>query len=142
MSFRLINGSCHCRNMRFELQWPVSVPIIPVRECSCEFCSKHNGAWTSHPEAQLTLHVANPAAVSKYAFATRTADFLVCASCGVVPLVLCEIDGKTYAVVNANSFDDKESLILRRNATDFDGEQTNARLQRRAKNWIPNVQVT
>ena len=117
------------------------MPIIPVRECGCDFCTKHSGAWTSHPEAQLVVHVDKPEALSKYRFATRTADFLVCASCGVVPLVLSEIDGEGYAVVNANAFDDMESLILRRNATDFDGEQTNARLQRRKQNWIPHVHV-
>lgn len=119
----------------------MSVPIIPVRECGCDFCSKHGGSWTSHPDAQLVVEVEKSATVSKYSFATRTADFFVCASCGVVPLVLSEIDGQTYAVVNANSFDEKDSLILRRNATDFDGEQTNARLERRKKNWIPDVNV-
>lgn len=119
----------------------MSVPIIPVRECGCDFCSKHSGAWTSHPAAQLVVFVDKSEALSKYRFATQTADFFVCASCGVVPLVLSEIDGKTYAVVNANSFDDKESLILRRNATDFDGEETSARLQRRKQNWIANVTV-
>ncbi len=141
MSSRLIKGSCHCGNIRFDLEWPVSVPIIPVRECGCDYCSKHSGAWTSHPDAQLVVNVENSATVSKYRFATQTADFFVCASCGVVPLVLSEIDRQTYAVVNANSFDDKESLILRRNATDFDGEETSARLQRRKQNWIAHVTV-
>lgn len=87
------------------------------------------------------VHVANSAALSKYSFATRTADFFVCASCGVVPLVLSEIRGKTYAVVNVNAFDDKGSLAFSSTTTDFDGEVEAARLQRRERNWIPNVSV-
>ncbi len=141
MKLQAIKGSCHCGNIRFDLGWPVSAPVIAVRECGCDFCSKHCGAWTSHPEAQLVVTVADAAAVSKYRFATGTADFFVCASCGVVPLVLSDIDEETYAVVNVHSFDDKESLQLSNSKTDFDGEETDARLRRRARNWIPNVSV-
>lgn len=141
MEFQSISGSCHCCNIRFDLEWPKSEPAIAVRKCGCDYCSKHGGAWTSHPHAHLVVHIEDSSAVSKYSFATGTADFLVCASCGVVPLVLSDINGKLYAVVNINSFDDADSLTYSRSETNFDGEERAARLQRRERNWIPDVQV-
>ena len=141
MDFQSIRGSCHCRNIQFVLEWPNSEPIIPVRKCGCDFCSKHGGAWTSHPQAQLVVHVDNSSAISKYSFATGTADFFVCTSCGVVPLVLSDIDERLYAVVNVNSIDDTESLAFSSTTTNFDDEERDARLQRRERNWIPDVQV-
>jgi len=141
MDFQSIKGSCHCRNIQFELDWPESEAVIPVRKCGCDYCSKHEGAWTSHPEAQLVVRIGDSSAVSEYRFATGTADFLVCACCGVVPVVLSEINEKLHAVVNVNSFDDADSLSYSCSATDFDGEEEVARLQRRERNWIPDVQL-
>ena len=80
-------------------------------------------------------------AVSRYRFATESADFVICSSCGVVPVVLSEIDAVCYAVVNVNVFDDVDESCLTRRATSFDGEAVADRLQRRQANWIPNVEV-
>ena len=88
-----IAGSCHCRNIRFVLLWPEPAPVISARKCSCSFCQKHVGAWTSHPRSKLTVKIIDSSSVSKYRFGTKTADFYVCSACGIVPFVLSEIDG-------------------------------------------------
>ena len=137
MSARVISGSCHCGNVRFSLQWPDHA--IAARVCGCGFCTRHGGAWTSHPDAALTAIIEDRSSVSTYRFATATADFIVCSICGVVPLVLSEIDGKSYAVVNVNTFEDVGTLEITRCTTDFDGEQQSDRLLRRQRNWIPDV---
>src|SRR5262249_55420914 len=67
------------------------------------FCSKHGGVWTSNPSGALELTVKDPAKVSKYRFGTETAEFQICSSCGIVPVVLSEIAGRLYAVVSAGS---------------------------------------
>ena len=139
LSSRLINGSCHCGNVCFSLQWPEGEDPIAARVCGCDFCTRHGGSWTSHPDAALTVNIGDPSLVSKYRFATATADFMVCSVCGVVPLVLSEIDGTSYAVVNVNTFEDAGSLEVTRSATDFDGEEQADRLQRRRRNWISRV---
>ncbi len=77
-----------------------------------------------------------------YAFGSRTAAFLVCRRCGVVPVVTSEIDGQTYAVVNVNCFEGVDPAVLARSATSFDGEETADRLARRQANWIGNVVVS
>jgi len=134
-----INGSCHCGAIRFALAWPKSAVDVGVRECGCTFCRKHNGAWTSHPDARLTVSIRDKANVSSYRFGTCSADFQVCARCGVVPLVVSTIGGQAYAVVNVNTFDDTEGITLERTATDFEGEEVGSRLQRRQRNWIPDL---
>ena len=133
----LIHGSCHCRNLRFTLQWPDEALPIPARACGCGFCRKHGGVWTAHPDARLSLTVDDPAAVIVYAFETRTADFQGCARCGVVPWVRSEIDGRAYAVVSVNAFDDVDPALLQRTEVTFEGEAVADRLQRRAHRWIP-----
>ena len=136
-----LNGCCHCGNIRFVLRWPESEAIVAVRHCGCNFCQKHAGAWTSHPDAELTVNIADRSLVSKYRFGTNTADFVICTECGVVPLVLSEIDNNLYAVVNVNTFEDTGRFSFFASATDFDGEDTGSRLERRRRYWIPNVSL-
>ena len=136
----LIAGSCHCRNITFALTWNPDPAKIPVRACSCSFCTRHGGVWTSNPQGALRIVVAKASLVSRYSFETRTAEFLVCSSCGVVPAVLSSIDGRLYAIVNANAFENVEPALLQRAAASFEGETEAARLQRRTRNWIADVE--
>jgi hypothetical protein len=137
-----IEGSCHCSNIHYELLWPQSEPEIAVRNCSCTFCQKHGGAWTSHRDAELVAGIDNPSLVSKYRFGTKTADFYVCSMCGVVPFVACEIDGRPYAVINTRTFKDLDGMSLTSSASNFDGEDTGDRLTRRQRNWILRVRIS
>ncbi len=136
-----IDGKCHCGNIAFVLQWPGDGDTIPVRACSCTFCVKHGGAYTSHREAELVAAVHDQALVSRYRFGTETAEFYLCSRCGVVPFVTSEIAGNLYAVVNVNSFEGIDPARFSRAVTDFDGETTASRLDRRKQNWIPSVTI-
>lgn len=136
---RLVEGSCHCRNIRFRLTWTREGPAIPVRACGCSFCVKHGGVWTSDPGGRIEITIADDALVERYRFGTGTADFHVCRGCGVPPVVTSEIGGTVYAVANVNCFDNVDHGTFDRADTDFEGEGTDDRLARRARNWIPNV---
>lgn len=137
-----ITASCHCSNINLELDWPGPINAIRIRNCGCSFCIKHGGAWTSHPDAKLRIEIIDAASVSRYRFGTQTADFLLCRTCGVVPAVVSEIEGRLYAVVNVNTFTNFDISSLESSSTDFDGESTGSRLERRQKNWIGNVSMT
>jgi len=76
---------------------------------------------------------------STYAFETKTAEFHVCSRCGVVPLSTSRIDDRLLAVVNVNTFDDVDPLLLRKTSASLEGERESERLARRARNWIGNV---
>ena len=138
----MIKGGCHCGNIHYELLWPQSDAVISVRNCSCTFCQKHGGAWISHRDAELAAGIDDASLVSKYRFGTKTADFYVCAVCGTVAFVTCEIDGRQHAVVNARTFKDLGGKSLTSSASNFDGEETGDRLTRRQRNWIPRVRIS
>jgi ribosomal protein S18 acetylase RimI-like enzyme len=135
----LIHGKCHCGNISFSLSWDPDPAEIPARACSCTFCVKHGGVWTSNPAGALRVFIGDPALVSRYAFGTRTAEFHACARCGVVPVATSRIDNQLYAVVSVNAFEGVDPSLLRRASTSFDGEGTETRLQRRTRNWIADV---
>ena len=134
-----IRGRCHCGNIAFRLCWRPEPDAIPARACGCTFCTKHGGVWTSCATGTLEVGVADLALVSSYGFGTGTADFRVCARCGVVPLVTSTIDGTEYAVVNVNAFEGVDPALLRPLPASFDGESEGDRLARRQRNWIRNV---
>ena len=138
----LINGKCHCGNLSFSLTWEPDPAEIPVRACTCSFCVKHGGIWTSNPGGALKVVVKDPSLVSKYAFGTRTAEFHTCARCGIVPVVTSRIEGRLYAVVSVNAFEGVDPSLLRRSSANFDGERQESRLARRARNWIGNVEYS
>jgi hypothetical protein len=95
--------------------------------------------WTSWPSGALEVAVREASLVSRYTFGTRTAEFIVCSRCGIVPVVTSRLDGRLYAVVSVNAFEGGASALLRRTPASFDGEGLGERLERRKRNWIGNV---
>lgn len=137
-----IEGKCHCGNVTYALYWPHDAGAIPVRACGCTFCTKHGGVYASHRDAKLTAAIKDESLVSRYRFGTETAEFFLCTRCGVVPFVTSRIENDLYAVVNVNSFEGVDPSRFSRAVTDFDGETTQSRLDRRKRNWIPSVTIT
>jgi len=138
---RRIDGGCHCGNIRFVFDWPEAATTIPGRACGCTFCCKHGAAYTSHPRGRLEVTIADPEQVHDYRFGTGTADFMICRTCGVVPVVTSAIDGTLYAVVSVNAFESADRADVEVAAADFEGEATDDRLARRRRNWIGDVTV-
>ena len=139
----LIAGGCHCGNISFVLDWEGAPASIPARACTCTFCRKHGGVWTSNPLSALRVTVRQPNDVVNYAFGTRTADFHLCSRCGVVPVVTSRIAGRLYAVVSVNAFEGVDRALLQpAAATTFDVETEPMRLARRTRNWIGNVEFS
>jgi hypothetical protein len=136
----LISGSCHCGNIAFALTWEPEPAEIPARACDCSFCTKHGGVWTACPAGHLRVNVKEASFISKYAFGTKTAQFHICTRCGIVPVVTSHIEGRLYAVVSVNAFEGVPPSLVRRVSATFDAESEEARLARRKRNWIANVE--
>src|SRR5689334_15499504 len=115
----LVNGSCHCGNIKFTLDWKPEPSEIPARACGCTFCTKHGGVWTSCPGGTLKIAVADSTRISQYTFGTRTADFQICGRCGNVPVVTSRIDGHLYAVVSVHAFDNVPPDLIRQASASF-----------------------
>ncbi len=138
----LISGGCRCGNISLSLSLDPAPAELPARTCSCSFCTTHDGVWTSYPPAALVVRIREPEHVTRHTFATGTAQFHICDKCGAVPVVTSRIDGRLYAVVNVNALKDIEPLLLRHAPANFDGESEEARIARRRKNWIADVELT
>ncbi len=76
--------------------------------------------------------------VQRYRFGTKTADFVFCRKCGVMPFVLSKIEGKTFAGVNINT-SDKEYNTNHIKRVSFSGESIEERMERRKRSWIGRV---
>ena len=128
-------GSCHCGGIEVELATQTTEDEIVPRACGCDFCLKHRPNWFSDSNGAPTIsHTIEP---TRYRFGTETADFLFCPNCGVVIAAIGENAGRKIAVFNLNCLDAKQDWSLRAQGVDYDGEQTDDRSSRRAKNWMP-----
>ena len=134
-----ISGTCHCGNIAFALEWEGNSPEIPARACGCTFCVKHGGVWTSNAKSRLAVTIRDRSLVSRYEFGSRTATFHICSRCGAVPVVTSEIADHLYAVVNVNVLENVDRSSFQRTSANFEGEDVDSRLARRARNWIADV---
>ncbi len=139
----LIEGGCHCGAIRYELHWPQGAGEgrVPARRCTCAFCTRIDGVWTSHPDARLQITEDPAMPATRYRFGTGTADFLFCSRCGITPMAICRLEGRDYAVVNVNTFETAAEGRFRFDASDsdFEGEAVDDRLARRKARWIGRV---
>lgn len=134
-----ILGGCHCGNVKYQLQWLPDSMVIPARQCSCSFCTKHGAVWTSCPAGSLHIDIKDPQKMQAYEFSTRTTQFQICTQCGVVPFSTCMIEQRLYAVVNTSTFEPSADWQLNISPMSFDNEDVAVRLSRRQRSWISNI---
>lgn len=130
-------GGCHCGNLRYALETALALDALPLRECQCSFCRHHGARSTSDPQGSLRFEVDEPRRVTRYRFGLKTADFLICATCGVYVGATLEDGGARWAIVNANTLDAAASLRPAGMKMDYDGEDATARALRRKSRWTP-----
>lgn len=81
-------------------------------------------------------------AIHRYRFGSKTADALLCRSCGVYVGVILEADAKTYGVVNVNVFDDQAPFARDAETMNYEHESAVERIARRKAKWTPTeVQI-
>ena len=126
-------GGCHCGAIRFAFE--TEKPLAP-RACQCSFCRKHGARTVSDPagSAMLTLGTET----SRYRFGEGVSDSLLCGRCGVYIGAVAEIDGRVYATLNLNAFDDPRWEVEPAPVS-YDGEGRATRIARRLERWTPAV---
>jgi hypothetical protein len=131
------HGGCHCGNVHWTLRSGLAASELPVRACQCEFCRKHGALSTSDAQGEMNFTVLDRGTLIRYRFATKSAEFLVCARCGIYVGAQMEEDGRFYAIANLRAFDVNEEFARRAQQMDYSGENSNARRTRRARRWTP-----
>ena len=133
----LHSGGCHCTNISVALRLSRPPEQMPLRSCSCAFCRAHGTRTLSDRDGAVDIAAGDWTLVERYRFGSRTADYLVCRRCGVYVGAVCETASGLRAVVNVNCLGDRAAFTQAPAAPDYDGETTDARLDRRAANWMP-----
>ncbi len=134
MTTREYGGRCHCGGIEVRLSSKLSPAELGTRTDTCSFCAKHGSLYTSDPGGQLTIAIADPTRVERYRFGTKTADFLICRTCGVF-VAACMED---RAVLNINVLAERAAFLANPiKVADLDGESLEDRLARRRRRWTP-----
>lgn len=131
------HGGCHCGNLRWTLRSRFAVSELLVRACQCDFCRKHGALSTSDAQAEMNFAVLDRGAMIRYRFASETAEFLICARCGIYVGAQMEKQNRFYAIANLRTFDGSGDFAQRAQPMDYSGEDSVVRRTRRASRWTP-----
>jgi hypothetical protein len=135
-------GRCHCGAVALVFTTRRAVNDLPLRACQCSFCRKHGARTTADPDGRLEIRARDPAALARYRFGLGTADYLVCARCGVYLAAVMEEAGRGYAVVNVNALTEGRAFARAPTPMVYDHEDEAGRRARRRKLWTPAAIVT
>jgi hypothetical protein len=130
-------GGCHCGNIRIALTLSMPPRDCELRACQCSFCRRHGARTAADPAGSLRLEIRDSAKLNRYRFGLRTADYLVCAVCGVYVAAVCDTPAGKRATINVNCLDDRATFTREPIAADYEGETREGRLKRRAERWTP-----
>ncbi len=130
-------GGCHCGNLAFVFEASAPLETLGLRADQCSFCRAHAARNTSDPKGAMSLAVRDASALVRYRFGLRTADFLLCARCGVYIGALMEEVGQAWFTVNVNTFRPPPADDFPIAPADYDGEDVPARIARRKQRWTP-----
>jgi hypothetical protein len=134
-----VAGRCHCGNLEFRLETALAPSALPIRLCACTFCRRHGARTTSDPDGRLHLRVRASGDLVRYRFGLRTADFLLCAVCGVYVAAVMREGDRAWAIVNLNAAEDPERFTQPPAAFDYSQETPAERRTRRRARWTPLV---
>jgi hypothetical protein len=130
-------GGCHCGAIGVELSLPRPIGETPLRRCGCSFCRKHAARTVADPAGRVVIAARNPLAIRRYRFGLGTADYLVCACCGVYVAAVLEAGGGALATLNVNVLEVGPSLPAEPPLVSYDGESLAERVERRRRRWTP-----
>ncbi len=132
-------GGCHCGAIGYVYRTSSPPAEWSVRACQCLFCRAHDAWSTSDPDGSLQLHHRDSAQLQRYRFGLRTADFLVCRTCGVYIGAVIETPRGAFAIINVRtlSADSESGDFSVPVPMTYDTEDTGSRVARRESYWTP-----
>lgn len=131
------SGRCHCGNIRLIFETAKTPQQLGVRACTCSFCTRHGARTTTDPQGSVRITVRDSTKLNRCRFGLRTADFLVCAECGVYPGAIFADGDRLYATLNINAFDECQSFPEESSPASYDHETEAERRERRKSGWTP-----
>ena len=131
------HGSCHCGAVGYEFRTSREPAQWSIRACQCTFCRAHAALSCSDPGGALAFVEREPGALQRYRFGLKTADFLLCARCGVYVGAAIDTPEGRFGILNTRALVEPPPDLPGAQPMDYDGEDTVARTARRAQRWTP-----
>ncbi len=116
---RTLQGGCHCRAVRFEVDLPEQVE---AQSCNCSICAMTGFVHIIGPKSRFRRST-DEAALTTYTFNTGVAQHLFCKTCGVKSFYQPRSNPDGWSV-NARCLDSTEGVEL--NIEAFDGRNWEA----------------
>ena len=134
----VVNGGCHCGNLRLAFHASKAFEDLPIRACQCTFCRKHNVRATADPDGRLEIAVADPGKLSRYRMGHGITDFLICRDCGVYVGACMEDPEREQILATCvvNALELPETRIKAPVPAHYDEETPGSRLERRRERWM------
>ncbi len=130
-------GRCHCGAVGYSFTTNLPADAWPVRACQCSFCRGHGARCTSDPDGAVRFLINRPNALVRYAFALRTAEFLLCGFCGVYLAAVLSTPRGTFATVNLNALVSGIPDLPSAEPVSYESESREQRIARRKSRWTP-----
>ena len=130
------HGACHCGAVRVELE---TEHQLGVRADGCSFCAGRGVRSASDPDGALRIRADHR--LTRYRFGHRTADFLICATCGTYVAAVMDSVRGPVGVVNVAGTAMAALRDLDPEWKDFDGEGEAERIARRLTRWTPTTVI-
>ena len=128
----IYTGACHCGavSARYETSAPVR-----LRADGCSFCRTRGVKSASDPDGKLSL--TSTQKLTRYRFGHKSADFLICPTCGTYVGTMMESPRGPIGVINVAGLNIEEFRNLPVTLTSLEGESPEERIARRISRWTP-----
>lgn len=130
-------GSCHCGAISVALDLSRPAAETRVRACQCDFCRPRGTRTIADAAGTALISARSPDLIRRYRFGLRTADYLLCSTCGTYVGAVQEEPGGLISVINVGGLDIREFRARTADPVDYDGESVSDRLARRRTYWMP-----
>ena len=133
----ILRGACHCGQVEVAFETAMSVADLPLRACGCSFCRRHGTKAVADPNGRLTISAPSNG-LNRYRFGLRTADYLICRSCGTYVAAAISGNGEERATLNVTATAISELADRHAEPVDYDRETVEGRRARRLTSWTPS----
>lgn len=135
------NGSCHCGAIGFTYRTGIQPAQWSIRACQCSFCRAHDALSTSDPAGVINFTASRPELLQRYQFGLKTADFLLCRTCGVYIGAAIASAAGAFGIVNVHVLQEAPENLAATAPIVYDDEDVGGRVSRREKRWTPVTKI-
>jgi len=101
-------GTCACGQVKVTVTLPGKLEAYSPRACDCNFCTRRNIQYLSHPDGELQINSAGE--LSVYRQGSNQAVFLACSKCDEVIAASLPAGGDALGALNATLLSDYDKL--------------------------------